>query len=236
MMYPCAYCEHTFPSVRDMTNHSKRHAEHLTYNCKNCQNRHTCLKWFHTFMAPGESVGTDLRITQSFTCTSPPPQAISRPHVCMECDLRFESCNALHMHMTHHYLDRCFQCPTCPKRFISERTLKAHTKTHEDKTLLCHLCGRLERSTSHFNRHLHAHANDRRFICELCGDGFKANQHLRVHLKAHASTRRPLKCTFCTRGFMGVDALRSHLKRVHSWLLTGPTSHLTNVLSNAAWL
>ena len=92
-------------------------------------------------------------------------------------------------------------CPSCPKTFTLERSMRAHFATFHDpdpvsKPFSCDLCGRSFGRASLLAAHRRTHSGDRPFQCELCGRRFicraDLNKHHRLHVDGYL-----YKCRLC---------------------------------------
>ncbi|KAI3374962.1 hypothetical protein L3Q82_021486, partial [Scortum barcoo] len=169
-----------------------------------------------------------------------PPGGLKINELCTECGSFF---NILKSHTCEHKI-KPYSCNICGKRCVTEMSLKAHSKIHDETyehpCKFCHITfktrvDKLKHEQIHQDRkdpykcpdcpetfatskergvHLANHRTPREFKCGVCGIDFKDVHHLRRHSVVHTGLK-PFKCSVCQRGFNQTSHLKSHM-RLHT--------------------
>ncbi|XP_058056468.1 gastrula zinc finger protein XlCGF57.1-like [Anopheles bellator] len=114
---------------------------------------------------------------------------------------------------------KVYDCPSCPKRFLSKATLRKHLLTHPerskaaDRAYECPQCNKHVMGKRELERHLMSHANMKSFVCRSCGKQFTRKDKLQRHERTHQRDRR-FACPNCNARFARGEALESHM-RIH---------------------
>lgn len=92
-------------------------------------------------------------------------------------------------HMEYHLNGDAFKCALCNERFMDNMTLKEHNlRQHEQ----------------------------RKFQCQTCPKVFHTRSKLDGHEKTHLpNAERPIKCGYCSAGFVDKQSQRRHVERMH---------------------
>ncbi|KAJ9576790.1 hypothetical protein L9F63_006631, partial [Diploptera punctata] len=136
-----------------------------------------------------------------------------KPFQCKYCET-FRSNEELTEHLDIHADDKSLLCHLCGKTFKNKNTLNHHTEIHESGPIrTCEKCGKAFKSISNFRDHLALHTGVKLFVCDKCGKSFYAHSNLKVHLHTH-SEERPHKCNVCSQRFRWRKNLTVH-ERIH---------------------
>ena len=106
------------------------------------------------------------------------------------------------------------QCQVCG-RSLQETGMKAHMKTHEEKTA-CQMCGKMVRSLEKHMKYTHTADEDKKYQCQDCGKGFDDDYNLQKHrINVHLKTY-PYHCRFgCDAKYNDTSNRNSHEKKKH---------------------
>lgn len=153
--YKCVQlgCKKMFAELNDFLEHIRSH-KRSEYRC------HICAETFSTLSDLG---------THQHTHSLGKEKSSEKLYSCGVCKSSFSSMEALENHTettTHNYV-----CQQCGKRFLIERFLRRHLKTHTSFA---------------------------RFVCEICGKAFKTEQYLANHRLIH-SDETPFSCAVGSR-------------------------------------
>ncbi|CAH0403589.1 unnamed protein product [Chilo suppressalis] len=146
----------------------------------------------------------------------------NKPHVCLECGMRFSTPSSLKNHSIKHVRTRDFYCVECDKSFKSDAVLKHHLKTalphisYLELPLACLHCDKRFAIKRDLERHMNRiHLNIRPHKCDKCDKAYVNNWSLREHKKiVHDGYQRPRKypCTMCDKVFDRQQILKSHIR------------------------
>ena len=84
-------------------------------------------------------------------------------------------------------------CDVCSKTFTNRYTLKAHMKTHEEKTHICNVCQKSYSDKNILKTHLLLHSQ-KKSQCQVC---FAFVTRMKMHMKNKHGERKLLTCTIC---------------------------------------
>jgi uncharacterized Zn-finger protein len=104
----------------------------------------------------------------------------SRVYKCSKCDEQFDKWSLLQKHMKLHK----FECFTCGKQLLSQKTLSMHLKTHDESII---------------------------FPCSVCKREFNRKQNLRVHYRTVHLGLKPFECV-CGTSFGHKHLLMRHIR------------------------
>lgn len=168
-------------------------------------------------------LGTAIRLTQDEALfndfmksyyLSPNFYKMRQPFECPEvnCDFKAFRVSKILEHYNRHLGERCFQCELCPKKFFSERELKAHRALHDlPHPFQCPLddCDKTFRYEKQYLYHIRAVHEIRPYTCEFCHKSFFKKRDLEIHIRVHTG-EKPFVCNYCGKRFAQSSALRSH--------------------------
>ncbi|XP_035796188.1 zinc finger protein 883-like [Anopheles albimanus] len=126
--------------------------------------------------------------------------------------------------------NKVYDCPSCPKRFLSKATLRKHQQTHPqrpDPGYECPQCQKHLPGKRELERHLMTHLDHKPFACKTCGKRFLWKDKLQRHERIHRETRH-FGCPNCGATFQRRTALATHLKIDCTASLIGREQRLTN--------
>jgi uncharacterized Zn-finger protein len=92
-----------------------------------------------------------------------------KPHKCVKCGKKYETSEALDIHMTKHGDNKPFKCAQCPKAFVHKTDLK---------------------------RHIILHTSEKPHSCEQCGKKFIRKDHLMKHIQSHEKKKEKMQKIF----------------------------------------
>lgn len=101
---------------------------------------------------------------------------------------------------------------TCEKIFKSKKSLKEHTRIHNDeKPYSCAVsaCGRAFTQYSSLQKHNRTHNGERPYICDLCNQSFTQLSNLKRHERVH-NKERPYVCESCSKSYANFSNLKQH--------------------------
>ncbi|XP_063218016.1 zinc finger protein 714-like isoform X2 [Bacillus rossius redtenbacheri] len=192
--YHCMLCSKAFVTKYHYEYHIRTHAGVRPFSCE------ICSKGFY------EKVKM-IRHMMSHTG--------ERPFECKECGKRFvEDCH-LRYHLNTHSKERTYLCSFCGKQFSLALNLKRHELGHENRQVMCELCGKVFTNNYALIMHRKIHARVRSHKCPVCGRTFMYRKDLTRHHNIHTCTRR-YKCSECEVAFGRKDALVRHIKGIHN--------------------
>uniref|UniRef100_A0A1B0CFQ0 C2H2-type domain-containing protein n=2 Tax=Lutzomyia longipalpis TaxID=7200 RepID=A0A1B0CFQ0_LUTLO len=112
---------------------------------------------------------------------------------------------------------RNFVCDVCGGRFINQRNMEIHMRTHTGaRPYECDICHKKFASTCTLRIHIRYHTGERPYKCDFCDNAFVDKQTMIVHRRQHTG-EQPYSCPYedCNRFFKQKQNLRSHLKHIH---------------------
>lgn len=121
---------------------------------------------------------------------------------CEICHCNYKTMYLLKHHLKRH-IGRHFLCGQCPKTFINNVELKAHTHAHSgERPHKCDVCTKSFRYVHHLKRHKDSVHYGKRHPCTEpnCSRNFTTLTQLKLHLWTHNGIV-PYKCPFCNRLF-----------------------------------
>jgi KRAB domain-containing zinc finger protein len=106
------------------------------------------------------------------------------------------------------------KCSTCDRKYKSEKSLRAHAKSHENPQFTCVVCAKEYHHRWMLDRHMGKHNVDRN-LCPICGKTFATPSALTTHShKTHTQTCT-ITCEECGEGFSNRDHLGGHQTAKH---------------------
>ncbi|XP_018334663.2 putative uncharacterized zinc finger protein 814, partial [Agrilus planipennis] len=137
-------------------------------------------------------------------------------HVCEVCGARLRSVSSLNEHILTHepnyHQNRRLVCHVCGKTFLTDRNLRGHLKSHnQPKKYVCTICGKALSGKKVFEDHMKMHGGDKNQVCPICGKGFTCANYLTVHLRSHTG-EKPYQCKECKKSFTQRSSLTVHMR------------------------
>ena len=197
-------CEKTFNLKRNRSVHMlNAHG----YNKDECLNlRVKCPKCYKMFKA-GWNFETHINITHSE----------ERKYLCDLCPKRFKFIRNFDEHNNFHKRIFNFHCSECDKRYISKSALHLHTKAiHTDQQpeqrFSCDKCFKSFQQACLLKTHYTLHTGEKKLKCrEGCDKRFRIINSRDSHERVHKGVKS-FQCNFCTRLFMQDSTLKRHIK------------------------
>ncbi|XP_055304428.1 zinc finger protein 25-like [Sitodiplosis mosellana] len=183
--FACPHCQKIYSGPIALKKHMKKHQNDFKYQCSQCdekflykeqlnihQNRHNNV--FHKCSECGKRFLVKSNLTKHIQSHS----GLNRK-VCPICKNSFSGNSALKTHMlTVHSKSKPYQCEKCSKKFIDQRTLERHWKTHLDNLFYeCTLCSAKSGRKDNIRRHvrnLHSESDEElQLILDKIFDNFE---------------------------------------------------------------
>ncbi|XP_049790776.1 zinc finger protein 595-like isoform X1 [Schistocerca nitens] len=183
-------------------------------------------------------------------------------YICKQCGHFFPKAQTLKIHMKRHRGERDFSCANCDYRTYTKAELERHSTVHtdhtDDRTFVCHHCGKVYAVYKSLQEHIRSvHEQSSMHVCEECGFTTCRAAYLQVHIRtvhlgnynshvcpvcdAHVKQRnaflehmrshtgdRPFRCDKCSASFACSARLTVHQKSVH-----GPRTYQCSTCSKA---
>ena len=224
--FPCNLCEKSFKMIADLNKHKKRiHEGKKHLSCNHCDHRFYSknnltlhIKSKHTLneSIPCKICGKMLKEGGSMKShikeihEKEPQAPVSKCPVCHLIVKDFEKHNIL----MHGNLEPNFNCPQCPKKFITNERLKIHVNTvHVDRNLKCEHCDKHFKSLKNLKRHLETHQGPEE--CSICHRKFNDLRRHTLRVHKNDTLERLFKCEEreCEKRFKSMTDLKNHLKK-----------------------
>ncbi|XP_077286440.1 uncharacterized protein LOC143911438 [Arctopsyche grandis] len=122
---------------------------------------------------------------------------------------------AFKMHKRVHRGERVYKCSHCDVAFMKNSALTAHIERIHinpppQKSYVCHLCGKIVKSSAYLKIHLNGHNTEMRHECEICKRRFRLRSSYCSHKWTHV-TERTFLCSKCEMRFKTKRALKRHM-------------------------
>uniref|UniRef100_A0A1A9W9L4 Protein krueppel n=1 Tax=Glossina brevipalpis TaxID=37001 RepID=A0A1A9W9L4_9MUSC len=220
-VFPCSFCERSFPlrQLRDI--HIKNHSRERNYLCIEC-NKSFFTKYdlqkhvlTHKEDKPYKCSACDKSFTRSTLLYRHERSHTDMPkYICVHCEKPFLSSEDLEKHVARHNKSRPFKCKLCHKAFAFKQGLERHEVVHSrQQPFPCQYCNQSFSTTSKLARHLTAHAGERPYPCKFCSKSYLLSHHLTRHMRSHKNARHSatdFKCNSCNETFDSRDSLIVH--------------------------
>lgn len=83
-----------------------------------------------------------------------------KEYLCDACGKGFQTEHNLAIHkMSVSHQEPTFQCPDCPKKFVSAGHLKRHSDIHQNNKYVCEICGVERTSLGGYSDHMRKYSN-----------------------------------------------------------------------------
>ncbi|XP_057661672.1 zinc finger protein 26-like [Diorhabda carinulata] len=225
-IFPCEYCEKTFPLKQLLDLHMSQHSRERNFICEICKCK------FYTKYDLQKHIRTHNPIKE-FSCSLCDKtfnrEPLLRRHIkthdkepkftCQVCNVAFLRKELLEYHMEKHNKKKAFTCKICNKSFVFKQGLERHEAVHSNnKPHKCNYCDASFISAIKLTRHITSHAGLRPYPCKLCGRTFLLSHHLTRHMRGHYATNDsigPYKCHICSMSFRTSEILINH-SAIHS--------------------
>lgn len=192
----CDVCGSKFLLNYDLKRHMIKHSSYRQFSCEQCQQR------FKTEVSLKSHIKVlhnqkHLKLDRTFNCQFCERSYFHQRHLqyhmrkhtgdqrykcelCIPEKLFFYSDAVKWHNIRHHEQPAPFNCRTCSKKFIHEKSLHTHEKEHEQGNgslvVVCPICEKPVSEKRHLKRHMRGH-DDKKFQCK-CGDTFKERYQL----------------------------------------------------------
>lgn len=130
---------------------------------------------------------------------------------CEFCNSKFRRSQLLLNHRRIHTQEKSHICHICGKQFNSLSAAKRHIDQfhHKIKKIYCEFCDIRFDSITKKKEHMNIHTNNRPFMCATCGKSFKQRASLFAH-KIHHSNTYPYDCRCCGKKFKRKSEVKYH--------------------------
>lgn len=195
--YVCCKCARRFTTPQLLRHHERMHTPvelRMVHNCNFCQ----------TKFATKSGLAMHIRAVHERL----------RPFVCDQCGKTFSTKGILEEHKVRHSDARPHVCEICNKCFKTKQRLTIHADTHEGTVYQCPHCPTRLNSRRTLRMHLFVHDSVARYKCNFCDKAFKRAKDLKNHNNLHTGVR-PYSCPWCARTFANGSNCRAHKRRIH---------------------
>nr|XP_054760989.1 zinc finger protein 665-like [Lytechinus pictus] len=228
-LFPCPDCSLSFPSLKRLEKHRRKHTGERPYNCKYCSkafketsslNRHEII---HTGAKPHKCSICNRGFSDRGNLTkhelthgirgmdSMENIATWKPFSCQDCGKTFDQLGYLRYHMQMHEQKLSFQCKLCDRRFSKIANLKVHLKSHINKEHQCDACFKSFRKESTLQAHqVNCNNTKKYFVCCKCNRVLCSKDSLQRHERMHLGLK-PFKCPACHLSYGDKSTLKRHM-------------------------
>lgn len=226
----CQICKKTFHERMFLYNHLKEfHHCNIIFECDTCRkiflSKSSLIAHLHTHSqrkaAEKKSSLSDASVESDGEESDDSPQSTVS---CEICGKHFIEKIFLYNHLkAYHSCNVIFECDTCHKIFLNDKSLLAHLETHtkknkRSKLLQCDICSKKFSWQLSLDQHRLKHYFERNYVCHICSKRFSQESELDLHKVSHSSDGL-LQCNICLRKFARQCNLVQH-KRVHNRTFT----------------
>ncbi|XP_055309815.1 zinc finger protein 596-like [Sitodiplosis mosellana] len=218
-VFPCHYCERSFPLRQLLDIHVANHVRDRKFQCSVC-NKGFFSKYdlgkhelIHTGEKPFKCVVCGKAFSRSTLLRRHEKIHSDQPKfLCAYCERPFLSKEEWEKHTQNHQKKRPFKCDVCNKGFAFKQGLERHEVVHSrDQPFKCEHCDQGFSTQGKLARHLTAHAGDRPYPCRICDKSYLLSHHLTRHMRSHKENSQIIhKCTECDLSFGKRDELVAH--------------------------
>lgn len=220
-VFPCNYCERSFPLRQLLDIHVANHVRDRKFQCNIC-NKGFFSKYdlgkhelIHTGEKPFKCVVCGKAFSRSTLLRRHEKIHSDQPKfLCAYCERPFLSKDEWEKHTQNHQKKRPFNCDICGKSFAFKQGLERHEVVHStDQPYKCEHCDQGFSTQGKLARHLTAHAGDRPYPCRICDKSYLLSHHLTRHMRSHKESNSQTihKCAECDMSFPKRDELTAHL-------------------------
>lgn len=217
-VFPCEYCERSFPLRQLLDIHAANHVRDRNFTCDICQkgffskydlSKHSLI---HTGERPFKCIVCDKAFSRSTLLRRHEKLHTDHPKfLCAYCERPFLCKEEWEKHTLNHQKKRPFECTICEKTFAFKQGLERHEAIHAAvHPFKCEHCDKSFPSQGKLARHLTAHAGNRPYPCRLCNKSYLLSHHLTRHMRSHKEAALDYKCHECSETFTDRDKLIFH--------------------------
>lgn len=218
-VFPCEYCERSFPLRQLLDIHAVNHVRDRNFTCEVCQkgffskydlNKHSLI---HTGERPFKCVVCEKAFSRSTLLRRHEKLHTDHPKfLCAFCERPFLCKEEWEKHTLNHQKKRPFECTICSKTFAFKQGLERHEGVHAAvHPFKCEHCEQSFPSQGKLARHLTAHAGSRPYPCRICSKSYLLSHHLTRHMRSHKNvSQTSYECHECMELFADRDKLVDH--------------------------
>ena len=135
-------------------------------------------------------------------------------YTCKICDKEIVKDKITHI-KKYHNDKKGLKCPKCGKQFLKYNAVTEHIVDIHEK-IPCSICGEML-GPKRMKNHIvfkHKGNSDRPLKCSYCGKGFLEKRYLQDHMNIHTG-EKPYMCNFCGTSFASYGTFRMHERTRH---------------------
>lgn len=218
--FQCKICHTYLCSNTSLNQHTERHFQPSSYECKKCE-KHFAVKTYFEAHKCGRR--TCKFCEKSFVAIGSLTQHIASAHadksefnwlICDLCDGKFLKKERLEKHLKTlkcQAPSRVFSCDQCDRKFSTKKSgIIQHVKVHVVHQIECEICHAKIKPAS-FRYHMKVlHGTKAGIKCKICNKTLATLCNLKQHQKLH-ETRR-FHCLNCDKKFSSQGRLNAHKK------------------------